>query len=110
VRNPQWQQAMLARSLEERRAFAGQARDASRSAMGSKAAQIMDVNQRAVEQTMRELSVSTLIHGHTHRPATHRFTLDGLPVRRIVLGDWYEQGSVLSWDGEKFELESLPRG
>ncbi len=36
-----------------------------------------------------------MIHGHTHRPAIHDFTLDGHPARRIVLGDWFEQGSVL---------------
>lgn len=109
VRNPQWQQSMLARSLEERRAFASQARDASRSTMGGKPAEIMDVNQETVEETMLELGVSTLIHGHTHRPAIHQFELAGRPARRIVLGDWYEQGSVLSWDGSGFELESLPR-
>jgi UDP-2,3-diacylglucosamine hydrolase len=109
VRNPAWQQGMLARSLEERRAFADQARDASRNSMGDKPEQIMDVNQQTVEQTMLELGVSTLIHGHTHRPGIHRFELGGNKVRRIVLGDWYEQGSVLSWDGKGFDLESLPR-
>ncbi|MCJ7557399.1 MAG: UDP-2,3-diacylglucosamine diphosphatase [Gammaproteobacteria bacterium] len=109
VRNPQWQQGMLARGLDERRAFARQARDASRGTMGDKAPEIMDVNQNTVEETMLELGVSTLIHGHTHRPAIHQFELAGRPARRIVLGDWYEQGSVLSWDGSGFELESLPR-
>jgi UDP-2,3-diacylglucosamine hydrolase len=77
--------------------------------MGGKPAEIMDVNQETVEETMLELGVSTLIHGHTHRPAIHQFELAGRPARRIVLGDWYEQGSVLSWDGSGFELESLPR-
>ena len=109
VRNPQWQQRMLALSLEERRAFANQARDVSRGNMGGNPAEIMDVNQQTVEKTMLELGVSTLIHGHTHRPAIHRFELAGRQARRIVLGDWYEQGSVLSWDGSAFELESLPR-
>ena len=37
-----------------------------------------------------------LIHGHTHRPARAcASTLDGSAAERIVLGDWYEQGSVL---------------
>jgi UDP-2,3-diacylglucosamine hydrolase len=48
-----------------------------------------------------------LIHGHTHRPAIHRFDLDGKPVERIVLGDWYEQGSVLRVDGDEVELRGL---
>jgi UDP-2,3-diacylglucosamine hydrolase len=57
--------------------------------------EIMDVNGDAVAPAMREANVHRLIHGHTHRPATHRFELDGQPAERIVLGDWYEQGSVL---------------
>ncbi|MDD3517724.1 MAG: UDP-2,3-diacylglucosamine diphosphatase, partial [Chromatiales bacterium] len=36
-----------------------------------------------------------MIHGHTHRPAFHDLDLDGQPARRVVLGDWYERGSVL---------------
>jgi UDP-2,3-diacylglucosamine hydrolase len=28
---------------------------------------------------------------------------------RIVLGDWYEQGSVLRWDAQGFELAGLAR-
>jgi UDP-2,3-diacylglucosamine hydrolase len=32
--------------------------------------------------------VTRLIHGHTHRPATHRFTLDGADAERWVLPDW----------------------
>ena len=45
----------------------------------------MDVNQGAVERTMREHDVTLLVHGHTHRPAVHRFSLDGRPAARIVL-------------------------
>jgi UDP-2,3-diacylglucosamine hydrolase len=32
--------------------------------------------------------VAKLIHGHTHRPAVHRFALDGAPAERWVLPDW----------------------
>jgi UDP-2,3-diacylglucosamine hydrolase len=56
----------------------------------------MDVNQQAVESAMRARGVRRLIHGHTHRPATHKFELDGHNAERIVLGDWYEQSSVLT--------------
>ncbi len=45
-----------------------------------------------------------LIHGHTHRPAVHSLELDGEAAERIVLGDWYEQGSVLRVD-ERGEVE-----
>jgi len=29
-----------------------------------------------------------MIHGHTHRPATHRTALDGGAAERWVLPDW----------------------
>jgi len=97
VRNPAWQAQFLAKPLAERRAFAAQAREESRKQTAMKAAEIMDVNQAAVESTMHEYGVHRLIHGHTHRPAAHRFELDGRTAERIVLGDWYEQSSVLTW-------------
>ena len=95
VRDPAWQAAFLARPLVERRAFARQARDASRAHASSTDMAIMDANQEAVEAALRKAGVSRMIHGHTHRPAIHDFSLDGQPAQRIVLGDWYEQGSVL---------------
>jgi UDP-2,3-diacylglucosamine hydrolase len=49
-----------------------------------------------------------MIHGHTHRPAIHEWMLDGQPARRAVLGDWYDQGSVLRCDAAGWRLEPLP--
>jgi UDP-2,3-diacylglucosamine hydrolase len=109
VRDPAWQAAMLARPLAERVALARQLRAQSAASMAGKTEEIMDVNQQAVEDAMRKHGVYTLIHGHTHRPAVHRFSLDGHEAVRIVLGDWYEQGSVLTWTAEGFELRTLPR-
>jgi len=97
VRNPDWQNQFRARSLSERHAFAAQARAESVKHTAGAKPEIMDVNQGAVVSTMRKHGVRTLIHGHTHRPATHRFDLDGQAAERIVLGDWYEQSSVLTW-------------
>ena len=109
VRNPAWQQAMLARPLAERLALARQLRETSAASMAGKSMEIMDVNQGAVEAAMREHGVYTLLHGHTHRPAVHRFEVGGQEAVRIVLGDWYTQGSVLSWDADGFVLRTLPR-
>ena len=51
---------------------------------------------------MTRNGVDELIHGHTHRPGIHHFDLNGKTARRIVLGDWYEQDSVLVCrDGER---------
>jgi UDP-2,3-diacylglucosamine hydrolase len=93
--DPAWQRAFLARSVAERRAFAEQARAESRRYTTSVADEITDVNADAVSGTFEKHGVRRMIHGHTHRPARHADALDGKPVERIVLGDWYEQGSVL---------------
>ncbi len=95
VRNPQWQDELLVRSPEERLALAKQYREMSKAEMAGKQEAIMDVNQDAVQDAMRRTNVMQLIHGHTHRPDTHCFELDGQSVRRIVLGDWYQSGNVL---------------
>jgi UDP-2,3-diacylglucosamine hydrolase len=47
---------------------------------------------------MREFGVRRLLHGHTHRPGIHDFTLDGRPAQRIVLGAWHDRPSFVRWD------------
>jgi UDP-2,3-diacylglucosamine hydrolase len=88
VRNPLWQEDFLSRPLSERRAFAAQARAQSKSMSSNKAQDIMDVTDAAVVDLMREQNVFTLVHGHTHRPAVHKFEIDAVAARRVVLGDW----------------------
>jgi len=107
VRDPAWQQNFLAQPLPARRAFAAQARAQSREHTGTTRAEIMDVTDGAVRAALREHGAARLIHGHTHRPARHRIELGDRVVERIVLGDWYEQGSVLRVDGERIELAGL---
>lgn len=106
VRAPAWQQQFLAASVEQRLAIARQYRGESQSRSQQKSMAIMDVNQEAVENLMREHGVDRLIHGHTHRPAVHRFELDGRPAERIVLGDWYTQNSLLVCDESGCELRA----
>lgn len=110
LRSPEWKAQVLSMPLDARRALAAKARQESRSHTGSTMESIMDVNADAVAETMRKASVTRLIHGHTHRPATHRFDLDGQPAERIVLGDWYEHGSVLRVTPEGTELRGLALG
>jgi UDP-2,3-diacylglucosamine hydrolase len=107
VRDPAWQRQFLSQPLAARRAFAQQARNASREHTSQTAMAIMDVNQAAVEAALRNAQVARMIHGHTHRPAIHDLELDGAPAQRIVLGDWYEQGSVLRVDAGAVELSGL---
>ncbi len=110
VRNPAWQKEFLAKPVAERERIVRDFREISKNSTASKKPEIMDVNQQAVESVMREHGVLRLIHGHTHRPKEHVFTLDGQSARRMVLGDWYEQGSVLSVDARGWTLEGLPLG
>lgn len=107
VRNPAWQQEILAKTPQERLALAKKLRETSETEMAGKSAEIMDVNQDTVEQTMRQHQVNKLIHGHTHRPAIHDFSIDNQSYQRIVLGDWYEQGSVLTCTNKDCLLENL---
>ena len=107
VRNPSWQQQILALPLAQRRQLAGELRETSQQATRLKAEDITDVNQHAVQQALLEHRLDCLIHGHTHRPAVHEFDCAGRRVRRIVLGDWYEQGSVLVCTPQRYSLEVL---
>ena len=109
VRNPIVRWILRNMSLDRRRALARRMRAGSRAHIGVTPAEIMDVNTAAVAQALREAGVATLIHGHTHRPAVHGLSVDDNPARRIVLGDWYTQGSVLVWSRDGFQLRTLPR-
>ena len=59
---------------------------------------LIDVHQATVETKMKKYDVLCLIHGHTHRQAVHKFKLDGQNAKRIVMGDWYEDDSILVSD------------
>jgi len=106
-----WFQAdFLHLPLSTRRTLASIARASSGEHTRQLRHEIMDVDPRTVEAMLRCGGSSLLIHGHTHRPGIHPLQVDGRPATRIVLGDWYNQGScfVLDDDGT-FQLLSLPR-
>ena len=114
TRDPHWQAMFLAQPLAARQAFAAQARQASMSRQqdmidGDRASfeAVTDVNPQAVEATLARFGVATLVHGHTHRPAMHAVRIGDREGRRIVLGDWYEQGSVLRVDADGAVLAAL---
>jgi len=108
LRNPAWQQDFLSKPLAEREAMALALRQQSKEETQSKAADIMDVNADAVTQAFVDHRVKLMIHGHTHRPSIHQLEVNGKPVKRVVLGDWYSQGSVLEFDdAEHFKLTSF---
>jgi len=108
TRNPEWQRQFLSQPLPARLAFAEQARTASKAHQSGLQTQglmeaITDVAPATVEATLSRYGIDSLIHGHTHRPKVHEHH----GGRRIVLGDWYEQGSVLRVDGDDAALSAL---
>jgi UDP-2,3-diacylglucosamine hydrolase len=88
IRQPQFQRDFLARPLDERVAFARSLRLQSESAKSTKAMDIMDVTPDAVLAALRDTGVRRIIHGHTHRPASHVIDLGGALAERWVLPDW----------------------
>jgi UDP-2,3-diacylglucosamine hydrolase len=98
ARSRAWQQEFLAQLLPERRRALQALREKSKEVVGAKPAEIMDVNDSAVREALREHSLTRLVHGHTHRPARHELEVDGRRCERWVLPDWYERGGYLAID------------
>lgn len=130
VRDPNWQQAFLALSIDERIAQAQALRDKSREAVSEKQAGIMDVNAESVEAHFATYPNDGLIHGHTHRPFDHVIEVEtkqqivnapldethvdptatsgGSSQRRIVLGDWKKDHAMIArFDGTQLTLEKF---
>ena len=98
VRDPANQRAFLARPMEERAREAAAIRATSNSRSRLEPEDIMDVTDEEVARVLAECGAAWMVHGHTHRPAVHEIELETGPATRIVLGDWYDQGTVLAWD------------
>lgn len=102
-----WQEQFLGQSIEERMQLAEDARSQSRAHKDSVSMAIMDVNDAAVRDAFTQHGVRLMIHGHTHRPAIHDRD-DPHGSRRIVLGDWYEQSSILRATPGAQRLDPVP--
>ena len=93
IRNRDVQWDFLSKSLNDRREYAAYLRSQSATMNSSKPEAIMDVNQQAVMNAMTSYQCQIMIHGHTHRPASHRVTLpNNQQGSRYVLGDWRDDG------------------
>jgi UDP-2,3-diacylglucosamine hydrolase len=102
------QRLFLALPLRLRMRIAARMRNGSKQANQHKSVSIMDVNQPAVEEAMTRHNLLMLIHGHTHRPAIHQFTLHGENAQRAVLGAWHENGSMIQVDASGVSLIEFP--
>lgn len=109
VRRPVWQRRFLALPLATRRTLASAARAGSKAHTQRTIPAIMDVTPDAVTRAMRATDARRLVHGHTHRPAVHEFTVDGKRAERIVLAPWYESASCVAIDERGVREVPLPR-
>ncbi|MCF6225083.1 MAG: UDP-2,3-diacylglucosamine diphosphatase [Xanthomonadales bacterium] len=107
VRNPVWQKTFLSHTIAERINMAQQARSESMQHTANADNSIMDVNNNAVINAFREHQSKTLIHGHTHRPAVHDLAIAGKPYKRMVLGDWHQNGWLIEADKNSIELVKI---
>ena len=107
-RNPLFQWIMLRKSLQERRRIVAEYRSRSRELTALKPADIMDVNADTVSRYLKKYRTRRLIHGHTHRPASHEHRLaDGTVATRLVLPEWHEDHAV-AWLDDGSHLTEVP--
>ncbi|PUE55282.1 UDP-2,3-diacylglucosamine diphosphatase [Limnohabitans parvus] len=83
ARNPEWQQAFLAKPLAERQEFARSLRTLSES-QKHEGMTFADADPDMSLFWLAQAQADRLIHGHTHRPADHALG----PAQRHVLSDW----------------------
>lgn len=96
VRSPAWQAAFLAKPLAQRRAEVEVMRRQSEASKQMKSTDIMDVSEKSVRDTLRIFACPPLlIHGHTHRPRTHKGVAAGVRFERHVLPDWREDSAAI---------------
>ena len=100
VRDQDWQNNFLKKTINERKQIAATLRTDSKEATLKKSDEITDVNNQSVEDFINEHQPDLFIHGHTHRPNIHDVGVS----KRIVLGDWGEQGWLLSINDKEFNL------
>lgn len=109
VRSASWQKEFLSQPLDARKAIIEGVREQSEAGKREKPLAIMDVNCEAVADTFRAFDCRLMIHGHTHRPATHRHDVDGRLCERWVLSDWHDTAPYLeSIDGTLRRRELVP--
>ena len=107
LRNPLTLFVLRHLPVATRQKLARKLRSESRQQTRMKADSIVDVTPAEVPRVMEHAGVTTLIHGHTHRPAVHKLQLGNASARRIVLGDWDSHGWLLQVDEHGMKLESF---
>ena len=105
VRSADWQQTFLAKPLAERQAIARGLRQQSETRKQTGAG-YADVDANAARQLLLEANATTLIHGHTHKPASHDL---GNGLQRVVLSDWDATANPSRAEVLRMSVDSLQR-
>lgn len=105
---PEWQHNVLSKPLLLRLLAARWYRLRSYFHKRKKSQDIMDVSQDTVVNVMRKYGTLRLIHGHTHRPNLHNFTIDNQAAQRFVLAEWNKNaGEILCWNNDSYKIEVI---
>lgn len=107
-----WQFFVLMKSLAKRKMLAAQIRNISQHKKSQvENYEISDVTEQGLNNAQNKFSGSLkgkaahIIHGHTHRPATHTHTFQNQQYQRFVLTDWQDDkcGCLIVWSDGKIE-------
>lgn len=108
VRSNSWQNNFLVKPLAERKSIAKSIRDQSEAKKQQTAHdEMIDVDTPSAVKWLRQAGASTLIHGHTHRPAAHDL---GGGLARVVLTDWDLTASVARAQVLRLTIDSSDTG
>ena len=111
MRNPIVQKILLSLPFRTRKNIAAKLRAASRERKKQPANYaIADVTEHGVQAALNDFpQTEIIIHGHTHRPTSHRHTFRGREITRYVLQDWYDgKGGYLLLDERGVHAHGLP--
>lgn len=111
-RNPFVQWLLYLTPVSWRQKLGNKTRATSAKNTRYKPSYLTDVTFSAVQQLLVEHQSQVLIHGHTHKPAIHKFVInfqgEEKPAKRYVLGDWHEKKAwQLSVQAKNIELTQL---
>lgn len=108
VNNETWRGQFLSLPIPQRIEQAKQARMQSHQHKSQVSMEIMDVTKQTVIDAFSRYGVQQMIHGHTHRQASHTYQTKNGTCRRHVLGDWGSYSSVMTASATGITIENRP--
>ena len=108
TRDPQWQIGALSLPVAKRIELARQARSRSEGDKSGKTMEMMDVVDVEVYKAAKAAGADIVIHGHTHKPASHELA----DIQRWVIPDWNMDlgegrnhwGYIRTVDGKRLQI------